>query len=126
MSKSTVEDRLVGLADLVVEAAQKKRDPEIEIPVRALSNVQFNPKRRIIEMGKNKQGRSFFNMGMARKFMQTMLVADALAELQRADLSSSLREIYYGSKHTLRDSNENTFDTQDESETHIQDPQLAL
>ena len=126
MSKSTVEDRLVGLADLVIEAAQKKRDPAIEIPVRSLSNVQFNPKRKIIEMGKSKQARTFFNLGMARKFMQTILVADALAELQRAQLSSSLREIYYRSKHTLRDSNENTFDDQDESDPLIEDLEVTL
>jgi DNA topoisomerase-6 subunit A len=126
MSKSTVEDRLVGLADLVIEAAQKKRDPEIEIPVRSLSNVQFNPKRKIIEMGKSKQARSFFNLGMSRKFMQTILVADALAELQRAQLTSSLREIYYRSKHTLRDSNENTFDDQDESDPLIEDLEVTL
>ena len=126
MSKSTVEDRLVGLADLVIEAAQKKRDPAIEIPVRSLSNVQFNPKRKIIEMGKSKQERSFFNLGMSRKFMQTILVADALAELQRAQLSSSLREIYYRSKHTLRDSNENTFDDQDESDPLIEDLEVTL
>jgi DNA topoisomerase-6 subunit A len=126
MTKASVEDRLVGLADLVVEAAQKKRDPSIEIPVRSLSNVQFNPKRKIIEMGKSKQARTFFNLGMARKFMQTILVADALAELQRQGLSSSLREIYYRSKHTLRDSNENTFDDQDESDPLIEDLEVTL
>jgi DNA topoisomerase-6 subunit A len=126
MAKNSVEDRLVGLAEIVIEAAKKKQDPEFEIPVRALSNVRFNPKRRIIEMGKNKQGRTLFNLGMARKFMQTMLVADALAELQRADLSSSLREIYYRSKHTLRDSNENTFDDQAESDPLIEDLEVTL
>ncbi|HEY3227464.1 MAG TPA: DNA topoisomerase IV subunit A [Planctomycetota bacterium] len=126
MTKSSVEDRLIGLADLVVEAAQKKRDPEIEIPVRALSNVAFNPKRRIIEMGKATQGRSFFNMGMARKFMQTILVADALAELQRSDVTTSLREIYYRTKHTLKDTSENTFDDQDESDPLIEDLEVAL
>jgi len=126
MSKSTVEDRLVGLADLVVEAAQKKKDPEIEIPVRALSNVSFNPKRRIIEMGKNKQERTFFNLGMAKKFMQTILVADALAELQRSDVTTSLREIYYRTKHTMKDTNENTFDDQDESDPLIEDLEVTL
>jgi len=126
MTKASVEDRLVGLADLVVEAAKKNRNPEIEIPVRALSNVSFNQKKRIIEMGRNRQGREFFNLGMARKFMQTILVADALAELQRQGLSSSLREIYYRSKHTLRDSNENTFDDQDESDPLIEDLEVTL
>ena len=62
--------------------------------MRSLSNVTFNAKKGYIEMGKNKQLRTFFNVGMAKKFMQTMLVADALNELQKADLTTSLREIY--------------------------------
>lgn len=126
MAKSSVEDRLIGLADLVIGAAQKKRDPEFEIPVRALSNVEFNEKRRIIEMKDATQARSFFNLGMAKKFMQTMLVADALAELQRADCTTSLREIYYRTKHTLRDSSENTFDAQDESDPILEDLEVTL
>jgi DNA topoisomerase VI subunit A len=126
MSRNSVEDRLVGLADLVLDAAKKKKDPEIEIPVRALSNVSFNSKRRIIEMGKNKQGRSFFNLGMSKKFMQTMLVADALAELQRSDVTTSLREIYYRTKHTMKDTSENTFDDQDESDPLIEDLEVTL
>ena len=119
-AKASVEDRLVGLADLVIEAAKKRKDPVLDIPVRALSNVEFNPKRRIIEMKSATTERTFFNLGMAKKFMQTLLVADALAELQRQDLSTSLREIYYRTKHTLRDSSENTFDGQDESDPIIE------
>ena len=112
MAKESVEARLVGMADVVIDAAKKKKDPEFQIPVRALSNVEFNAKKRIIEMKSATTARSFFNLGMAKKFMQTMLVADALAELQRADCTTSLREIYYRTKHTLRDSSENTFDDQ--------------
>src|SRR5688572_6502941 len=126
MGKNSVEDRLVGLADVVIDAAKKKQSPELQIPVRALSNVSFNRKKRIIEMGKNKQGRAFFNLGMAKKFMQTMLVGDALAELQRQDLSTSLREIYYRTKHTLKDSTENTFDDHDESDPIIEDLEVTL
>ncbi|MCX5787409.1 MAG: DNA topoisomerase IV subunit A [Elusimicrobia bacterium] len=121
-----VEKKLVGLADLVIAAANKKRDPTIHIPVRSLSNVRFNEKRRIIEMGDNTQERSFFNVGMAKKFMQTILVADALNELQRAALTTSLREIYYRTKHTIADSHENTFDTQDESDPIIEDLEVGL
>ncbi|HAM36561.1 MAG TPA: DNA topoisomerase VI [Elusimicrobia bacterium] len=121
-----VEKRLVGLADLVQRAADRGKDPSIEIPVRALSNVKFNEKKRIIEMGSHTQDRTFFNVGMAKKFMQTMLVADALAELQRAGLTTSLREIYYRAKHTIRDSHENTFDGQNESDPLIEDLEVAL
>jgi DNA topoisomerase-6 subunit A len=126
MAKGSVEDRLIGLADVVIDSAKKKRDPEFQIPVRALSNVEFNEKKRLIMMKDATTGRSFFNLGMARKFMQTMLVGDALAELQRADLTTSLREIYYRTKHTLKDSSENTFDGQDESDPIIEDLEVTL
>ena len=121
-----VGKKLVGMADVVIAAAQRAKDPTFEIPIRALSNVSFNPRRGLIEMGEKKQSRSFFNVGMAKKFMQTMLVADALAELQQADLTTSLREIYYRTKHTIQDSHENTFDTQDESDPIIEDLEVSL
>ena len=120
-----VEKKLVGLADVVIDAAARKKDPSIPIPVRALSNVKFNEKRGIIEMGSSKQQRTFFNMAMAKKFMQTMLVADALNELQKADLTTSLREIYYRTKHTMGDSHENTFDDQAESDPVIEDLEVS-
>jgi DNA topoisomerase-6 subunit A len=123
---TVVEKKLVGVADIVITAAEKKKDPTIAIPVRALSNVEFNEKRGLIEMGKRKQARSFFNVGMAKKFMQTVLVADALSELQRANLTTSLREIYYRTKHTIKNSHENTLDTQDESDPIIEDLEVTL
>ena len=105
---------------------QRSKDPTLAIPVRSLANVNFNEKRGIIEMGKRKQARTFFNVGMAKKFMQTVLVADALAELQRANLTTSLREIYYRTKHTMKDSHENTFDGQNESDPLIEDLEVTL
>jgi DNA topoisomerase VI subunit A len=123
---STVEKKLVGVADVVIDAAQRRKDPTLAIPVRSLSNVIFDEKKGLIELGKRKQARSFFNVGMAKKFMQTVLVADALAELQRANLTTSLREIYYRTKHTIKNSHENTLDTQDESDPLIEDLEVTL
>jgi DNA topoisomerase VI subunit A len=123
---TAVEKKLVGVADVVVAAAQRRKDPTLAIPVRALSNVSFNPRKGLLEMGKRKQARSFFNVGMAKKFMQTVLVADALCELQRANLTTSLREIYYRTKHTIKNSHENTLDTQDESDPLIEDLEVTL
>jgi len=123
---TVVEKKLIGVADLVISAAEKRKDPTITIPVRALSNVNFNERKGLIEMGKRKQARSFFNVSMAKKFMQTVLVADALSELQRANLTTSLREIYYRTKHTIKGSHENTLDTQDESDPLIEDLEVTL
>ncbi len=125
-SNREVADTLEGLADIVVKAAKKGEDPAIKIPVRALSNVEFNARKRIIEMGGNTTERTFFNLGMAKKLMQTLLVADALKVLQQDDISSSLREIYYRTKHTIEDSTENTFDDQDESDPIIEDLEVTL
>ncbi|HKA34341.1 MAG TPA: DNA topoisomerase IV subunit A [Candidatus Binatia bacterium] len=121
-----VEKKLIGIADTVVVAAERSKDPTLSIPIRSLANVNFDEKRGLIELGKRKQERSFFNVGMAKKFMQTVLVADALAELQRADLTTSLREIYYRTKHTIKDSHENTFDSQNESDPLIEDLEVTL
>jgi DNA topoisomerase-6 subunit A len=121
-----VEKKLIGVADVVITAAQRRQDPTLSIPIRSLSNVTFSERKGLIEMGKKRQARSFFNVGMAKKFMQTVLVADALSELQRANLTTSLREIYYRTKHTIKDSNENTFDTQDESDPVIEDLEVSL
>src|SRR5829696_2690719 len=123
---TAVEKKLVSVADIVITAAERRKDPTITIPIRSLSNVNFNERRGLIEMGKRKQARSFFNVAMAKKFMQTVLVADALSELQRANLTTSLREIYYRTKHTIQDSHENTFDTQDESDPVIEDLEVTL
>src|SRR5947208_1287266 len=123
---STVEKKLVGVADVVIDAAQRRKDPTLAIPVRSLSNITFDERKGLIELGRRKQARSFFNVGMAKKFMQTVLVADALCELQRANLTTSLREIYYRSKHTIKSSHENTLDTQDESDPLIEDLEVTL
>src|SRR6185295_12441327 len=118
---------LEGMADHVIQAAKAGDEPRFDIPVRSLSNVDFNKRSRIIEMGKAKTARQFFNLGMAKKFMQTMIVADALTELQRQDnLSTSLREIYYRTKHTIKGTSENTFDDQNESDPCIEDLEVTL
>src|SRR5829696_584171 len=123
---TAVEKKLVSVADIVITAAERRKDPTITIPIRSLSNVNFNERRGLLEMGRRKQARTFFNVGMAKKFMQTVLVADALSELQRANLTTSLREIYYRTKHTIRNSHENTMDTQDESDPLIEDLEVTL
>src|SRR5882724_11253017 len=89
-----VEKKLVGVADTVITAADRGRDPALSIPVRSLANIHFNEKRGIIEMGKRKQARTLFNVGMAKKFMQTVLVADALSEDLEVSLAALRVELH--------------------------------
>ncbi|MEO8796486.1 MAG: DNA topoisomerase IV subunit A [Polyangiaceae bacterium] len=113
------------LADGTLRAVTKEQNPAIDIRVRALSNVTFNEKKRIIELGDRTQSREFFNISMARKFMQTFLVADKCRELIAADKTISIRQMYYMSKHTVKGTNENTFENQNESDPIIEDLEVA-
>jgi len=118
--------KLVGVADAVIAASKKKADPFVDIPTRALSNVAFNEKRQIIEMGKAKQRRSFFNLGQAKKFMQTVLVAAGCKELAEQIKTTSIRDLFYHCKHTIEGTRENTFDEQTESDAIIEDLEVAV
>ncbi|MEO7111900.1 MAG: DNA topoisomerase VI, partial [Polyangiaceae bacterium] len=113
------------LAEAAVRAVNKEENPALDIRVRALSNVSFNEKRRIIELGDKTQSREFFNIGMARKFMQTFLVADKCRELIAEGKTISIRQMYYMSKHTVKGTSENTFENQNESDPIIEDLEVA-
>jgi len=124
--RTLARERIVDLARSLVQLADQQRDLHLDIPVRALSNVKFNPKRQIIEMGSNTQRRSFFNLGQAKKFMQTILVAGSCKRLIDQTKTTSIRDLFYNCKHTIADSNENTFDDQEESDPIIEDLEVAL
>ena len=119
--------RIQKLAEEVLSEVRAQKNPDLEIPIRALSNVNFNEKKKLIELGDRTQSREFFNVGMAKKFMQTFLVAAACKHhLLESGKTTSIRDLFYMTKHTLRDSQENTFDDQDESDPIIEDLEVAL
>ncbi len=121
------EKKIQRLAERVVAQIKKEANPEVKIPIRALSNVQFNERKRLIELGDREQSREFFNVSMAKKFMQTFLVASAVKEhLLESGKTTSIRDLYYMTKHTIRGSKENTFDDQKESDPVIEDLEVSL
>ncbi len=118
--------KIVQMADQMVQYAKGGIDPYLEIPIRALSNVSFDPKKRIIEMGKSTQKRNLFNLGQAKKFMQSMLIASFCNDLAGAGKTASIRQAYYASKHTIAGTSEKTFNDQEESDPIIEDLEVAL
>ena len=119
-------EKLVTLAESVAKHAAKGEDPFLDIPTRNLSNVAFNQRRRIIEMGDSTARRNFFDLGKAKKFMQTMLVASGASELIRQEKTTSIRDLFYHCKHTIEGTKENTFDEQTESDVIIEDLEVAI
>ncbi|QDT01083.1 DNA topoisomerase IV subunit A [Adhaeretor mobilis] len=117
---------LTGLADGVVKAASAKRDPFVDIPSRTLSNVKYSPRKKIIEMGNNKNRRQLFDLSQAKAYMRTMLVASGCKRLLEQGKTTSLRGLYYMLKHTIEGAKENTFDEQGECDTIIEDTEVLL
>ena len=118
--------QLVGLADGVVSAAEKSRDPYLDIPTRALSNVRYNQTKRFIEMGTNTNRRHLFNLSQAKSYMQTMLVASGTSQLIDQGKTTSIRGLYYLLKHTIEGTKEETFDTQEDCDPVIEDLEVTL
>ncbi|MCP4758492.1 MAG: DNA topoisomerase IV subunit A [Planctomycetes bacterium] len=114
------------LADDVARDGLKGKEPNVEIPLRTVTNMKWNKRKRILEMGDSTQTRSLFNVGQARKFMQTLLLAKGSRELIKAEKTLSLRGMYYMSLHTIEGTKEKTFNDQGESDTVLEDLEVSL
>ena len=119
-------NKLVELAKSVVADIRQAHDPVLEIPSRSLGNVTYDEEKSIIELGDQKQQRQLFNVGQARKFMQTFLVASACRDLLAEGKTTSIRDLYYITKHTMGKSRQNTFEEQEESDPIIEDLEVTI
>lgn len=119
-------EELSRLGKKVLDDINKKENPNIEIPIRALSNVIYDKRTGQLTLGNKTSRRYFFNVAHAKKFMQTLLVASFCKELIDQKIHASIRDMFYNLKRTFADSNENTFDEQSESDPIIVDLEVAL
>lgn len=129
--KSEADIKVVGAlresAADVLAALDAAKNPKIAIPLRSLSNVFFDEKEGMIRMGNKQQLRAFFNVGQAKKFLQTFLIASAIKEnLIDTGKTTSIRDLFYMTKHTIANTNENTFDEQEESDPIIEDIEVMI
>ncbi|MBI5061474.1 MAG: DNA topoisomerase IV subunit A [Candidatus Aenigmarchaeota archaeon] len=125
IDKETIDKiRKMGLK--VIDEIEKRKNPNIEIPIRALSNIIYDKKTGQLMLGDKTAKRWFFNVAHSRKFMQTLMVMSFTKQLIDEKIHTSIRDMYYNLKHTLPDTNENTFEEQNESDPIIVDIEVAL
>ncbi len=117
---------LRGVADGVVQTAQRKRAPHLDIPSRSLSNVRYNRTKRFIEMGSGRNRRELFNLSQAKSYMQTILVGSGCKQLIEQGKTTSIRGLYYLLKHTIEGTKEETFDDQSDCDPVIEDVEVTL
>lgn len=118
--------KLVKLAESVIGQIARRNGPSIAVPSRNLANTFYDERKRIVQLGAEKTNRSFFNASMAKKFMQTFLVADSIKDLIESGKTTSIRDLYYMTLHTMGDSKVKTFDDQDESDPIIEDLEVTV
>jgi len=123
--KNKSAEELKNLGIKIVKDIDKNKNPNIIVPIRALSNVIFNEKTKILELGDKTSTRYFFNIAHAKKFLQTVEVASILKkELLETYKHASLRDIFYMAKRTVPGTNVNLVDDQSESDDIIEDLEL--
>ncbi|MFO0606536.1 MAG: DNA topoisomerase IV subunit A [Polyangiales bacterium] len=118
--------KIEQLAYDALAAVRIGKNPSLEIPVRALSNVNFDKDERVIRMGESRQSRAFFHFKQAKNYMQTFLIAERCKKLIEAGATTSIRDIYYDAKHSIAGSKENTFEEQAESDPIIEDLEVTI
>lgn len=118
--------RIDDVAQAVVKSSLAGRDPFVDIPTRSLANTSYNKSKRILEMGSASQRRNLFNLGQAKKFMQTMLLAKGCKDLIERGKTASLRGMFYAGLHTIEGTKEKTFDDQTESDAILEDLEVTL
>ena len=126
MKDSEVIKKLENAGDGILKQINKGENPSYELPVRTLNNIYFDQKSRTIKLGDKKSERQFLNVAHTRKFMQTMLIAAEIKKVIGEKATISIRDLYYALKHTIADTNENTFDEQSESDPLIEDIEASL
>lgn len=117
---------LKGLGSNVVAAALADHEPTLSVPTRAASNTVWDKKAGILRMGEAASERQLFNLGMAKKFMQTLLHAKGIGDLIERDKTSSLRGMFYQGLHTIQGTKEKTFADQEESDGILEDLEVTL
>jgi len=119
------EKGIVDFANSLVKQIEKGKSPNFDVPTRSLSNVSFNKKKRILELGNKKSNRSFMNVGHLRKFLQILEIAQKCkTELLANNKTTSLRDMFYMCKRTIPGTNINVVDDQTESDKAIEDLEL--
>jgi len=124
MKKNKTKEELEKLGTDIVKQIKKKQNPEIAIPIRALSNVKYDENSRTIVMGNKVSSRYFFNISHAKKFLQTLEVAKVSNDLLKEEKHASLRDVFYMVKRTIPKTKVNIVDEQSESDSVIEDLEL--
>ncbi|MEM1947748.1 MAG: DNA topoisomerase IV subunit A [Candidatus Caldarchaeum sp.] len=93
--KSEILERIRRFAQSVVEALEKKTFPEVSIPARTTSNIEYNPELRQYVLGDKKIIRTARNIKHLRPLAQLCWMAMFASQLIQTRKTSTLRDAFY-------------------------------
>ncbi|MUW15471.1 DNA topoisomerase IV subunit A [Halorubrum sp. CBA1125] len=116
-------DELIDLAADFYDQFAAGRIPELELPTRTKSNIEYDPESGVWTYGDRTSTRSANSVRGARKLLKAAYTIEFLADQLDADRSSTLRELYYLSESW--DNDEAQFSSQDESNDLVEDLEIV-
>ncbi|MFA5077491.1 MAG: DNA topoisomerase IV subunit A [Candidatus Micrarchaeia archaeon] len=124
--KETLE-RLRNLGKKLADEVIRGEEPKFDLPLRSRSNIVYDEGMKFLRIGEKREERRFVSVGQAKKFMQTIAIANKAKKFISEDLHTSIRGLYYQLKFTLgEDIDEELFSEQSESNELIEDLEVAL
>ncbi len=124
---SDVLQKLTELGKKMVEEIKEGKSPTFRTKLRSRSNVIYDESVGILRLGDSEEERTFINVSQARRFMQTIAIANKCKKFLKENSHTSIRGLYYQLKFSLGDDlDEELFSEQSESNPLIEDLELAL
>ena len=122
-SESDARDQLIDLAADFYDQFADGTIPEMELPTRTKSNIQYDTESGVWTYGDRTSTRSANSVRGARKLLKAAYTIEFLANQLDEDRSSTLRELYYLSESW--DNDEAQFKSQDESNDLVEDLEIV-
>lgn len=126
-SGAAATKRLEDFGREILAEIEKGKGPKFVTLSRSRSNINFDEKKGILELGKNSEERNFVNVGQAKRFMQTFAIAAKCHKFLEENLHTTIRGLFYQLKYSMGDDvDENIFNEQAESNPLIEDLEVSL
>ncbi|OTF00294.1 DNA topoisomerase IV subunit A [Halorubrum sp. SD612] len=122
-TESDARDELIDLAADFYDQFAAGDIPEMELPTRTKSNIQYDTESGVWTYGDRTSTRSANSVRGARKLLKAAYTIEFLANQLDEDRSSTLRELYYLSESW--DNDEAQFSSQDESNDLVEDLEIV-
>jgi len=123
LNEQEAREQLIDLAADIYDQMNAGEIPNMTIPTRTKSNIEYSEEEDVWVYGDRTSTRSANSVRGARKLLKAVYTVDFLADQLDQDRSSTLRELYYLSESW--DNDEAQFNDQDESNQLVEDLEIV-